>query len=139
MADIGLTPQRLRKAAEKVKRLGYEANAHEIALHIAQWEQEQDESLKLKNALQAARSECNRVTGELVADTRRLGEKLAAAQARTRLLEQLLRQGRSILSNPSLVKVRGNLPGQVVFGDWAAKVDEAVPESAPVPKEEGEG
>ena len=60
----------------------------------------------------------------------------AAKDKRIRLLEHLLRQGRSILSNPALIKIQGNLPGQVVFGDWSAKVDEAVPENAPAPKEE---
>src|SRR3990167_1760367 len=43
----------------------------------------------------------------------------------------LLREGRHILSNESIIKVQGDLIGQVVFGDWSAKVDAALAASEP--------
>src|SRR3990167_8353297 len=43
----------------------------------------------------------------------------------------LLREGLHILSNESIIKVQGDLIGQVVFGDWSAKVDAALAASEP--------
>ena len=41
-------------------------------------------------------------------------------------LEKLLEEGRAILSNESIVKIQGDLVGQVVFGSWSERVDAAL-------------
>ena len=64
--------------------------------------------------------------------------ELEAAQAREEALLGLLRQGRAILSNDANVKIQGDLIGQVIFGDWSAKVDAALAASEPPGTAEGE-
>jgi len=65
----------------------------------------------------------------------KMAAELAAAKAREETLLRLLRQGRDILSNESIIKCQGDLIGQVVFGDWAVKVNEVL--AASEPGEEG--
>jgi len=65
-------------------------------------------------------------------------KQLGAAQAREEALLGLLRQGRAILSNDANVKIQGDLIGQVIFGDWSAKVDAALAASEPPGTAEGE-
>lgn len=49
-------------------------------------------------------------------------------------LEKLLEEGRAILSNESIVKIQGDLVGQVVFGSWSERVDAALAAKPPTPK-----
>ena len=57
--------------------------------------------------------------------------ELEAVKAREEGMLGLLRQGRAILSNDTNIKIQGDLIGQVVFGDWSAKVDAALAASEP--------
>ena len=50
---------------------------------------------------------------------------------RIEALEELLEQGRAILSNEAIIKLQADLVGQVVFASWSERVDVALAAKKP--------